>query len=468
MKKSAAKHSTVQITEIRILPAFAIARLGSSPHPVDAYYHVNPKDHVSSRRIRPMDTLEIDPRTGAVHLKQKQSGIQFRDTDGNVRPVAPFFEIWARPTDENFLVPLDLDLLKKARLTPRSVRWSVQVGNWKAFRRTRDPKDRIDAIIRPFNDHTIKRLKGRCKHFFRGKSIPLGSVRYIRPTAEFPQIRLRFTPASGKVYGSSTIPEGPDGILAGKVYDTKRGKWKGYRDPDDVKKDNVLDLRRTTDPQFTYADDGTGKSLGYLDDECDGFIHAELRIKKRLISAYARVVVGPPTFVPDCMPIRTIYDELEQAALGPEADRSVSGGQKLQEEVREIVLRALESVRLTNTAQMNKALREPGGGMARMDNNDFGRALEPISEPSLMDMLAIQTRHERLLVALDSGSLAWFARVLRKYGQVGDLSDEGRRRMPALMRGSDARHLALTRLQVSRVRAAAEPAPDKRQRRGRR
>jgi hypothetical protein len=124
-------------------------------------------------------------------------------------------------------------------------------------------------------------------------------------------------------------------------------------------------------------------------------------------------------------------------------------------DVREILMRALDAVRLTNTAEMNKASMGNGAGMAKMDSNDYGRALEPISDAAIVDTLAIQARHERLLVALDSGSLAWFARFLRDYNQVGDLSDDGRRRMPALLRGSDARHLALTRRQVNKVRAAA-------------
>ena len=109
-----------------------------------------------------------------------------------------------------------------------------------------------------------------------------------------------------------------------------------------------------------------------------------------------------------------------------------------------------------NTAQMNAASTQPGVGMARGDYMDYGRALEPIVESALADSLAIQARHERVLLGLESGSLAWFARVLRNYDEVGDLSVETRRKMPALMRGADSSHLALTRRQVNKVRAAAE------------
>jgi hypothetical protein len=76
--------------------------------------------------------------------------------------------------------------------------------------------------------------------------------------------------------------------------------------------------------------------------------------------------------------------------------------------------------------------------------------------PNVVDNLAILARHELILLSLQSGSLAWFARLVRHYNQVGDLSDEGRRRMPALMRGADGGHLALTRRMVNKILQAAD------------
>jgi hypothetical protein len=109
-----------------------------------------------------------------------------------------------------------------------------------------------------------------------------------------------------------------------------------------------------------------------------------------------------------------------------------------------------------NTGQLNKGGTTRGVGMARMDTLDVNRKSEPIFDPMVADSLAIRSRHERVLLALESGSLAWFARVLREYDKVGDLTDDGRRRMPGMMRSADGRHLALTRRQVSKVKAAAE------------
>jgi hypothetical protein len=449
----------VEIAEIRILPAFSIARLGSSPDPMDNYRLEIP-DPIGSRRVVCAQTLAVNPRNGEVHAKPLPFDVKFRDAEGDIRPVSPFLEVWALLAGSDELVPLTKDLLKEAKATPADVKWSVHVGNIKAFRRTGDPGDQILAGTGPFSDHAPKALMGKATNFLANKSISFGSVRYIKPNEEFPQIRLRFTPGAGKVYGPPPAKTGQhDGNLADEVYDASKGRWKGYEDAADPKKDPVLCIRKTTNPSNVYAgtdmaDGAHRKSWGYLDDECDGIVDVTLRIRDRQLSAYARIAAGPPTFAPDSMPVRTVYDELEQAMYGPDLETEVT--RQEIEEVMQIVRRALETVRLMNTGQMNKFSQERGVGMARMDFLDVNRAGAPVVDPAIAESLAIRARHERVLLALESGSLAWFARVLREYDQVGDLSDDGRKKMPALMRGADSRHLALTRRQVSKVRAAAD------------
>jgi hypothetical protein len=449
----------VEIVEIRILPAFAIARLGSSPDPMDNYC-LEIRSAIGARRIVCAETLLVD-RDGQAHAKPRPFDVKFRDADGNIRPVSPFLEIWTLLAGRDELVPLTEDLLKEAKATPADVKWSVHVGNIKAFRRTGDAGDQILACAGPFSDHAPKPLLGKALNFLPNKTIPFGSMRYIKPNAEFPQIRLRFTPAAGKVYGPPPEKGGQhDGNLADEVYDASKGHWRGYQDPADPTNDPVLGIRKTTNPGNVYAGtdlppDGTHRrSWGYLDDECDGIVDVALKIKDKQLCAYARIAAGPPTFAPDSMPVRTVFDELEQAMFGPELETEVTP-QEI-EEVMHIVRRALETVRLMNTGQLNKFSAERGVGMARMDFLDVNRAPAPVVDPAVADSLAIRARHERVLLALESGSLAWFARVLREYDQVGDLSDEGRKKMPALMRGADSRHLALTRRQVNKVRAASE------------
>ncbi len=449
-----------EIAEIRILPPFAIARLGSSIDPMDNY-DLELTDPIGVRHITDAETLLVDHQTGEAQAKARPFQVKFRDAQGNIRPVSPFLEVWALLADSDELVPLTLDVLQQAGLTLSEVKWSVKTANIKAFRRTGDPHDRIEAETGLFSDHGVKLLQGQCVNFLPEKSIPLGSVQFIKPNAAFPEIRLRFTPAAGKVYGPPLPDEKKDGNLAGEVYDTNKGRWKGYQDAADPKTDPILDIRKATNPGNVYAgtdstdpDNPHRVSWGYLDDECDGIVDVEITAGGKRLTAYARIAAGPPTFAPDSLPVRTVSDELEQAMYGPELETEVTSEEI--EQVKQIVRHALETVRLMNTSQMNMFSKQRGVGMARMDFLDVNRAGTTIVDPAVADSLAIRSRHERVLLALESGSLAWFARVLREHDEVGDLTDDGRRKMPALMRGADARHLALTRRQVNKVRTAAE------------
>lgn len=428
------------IAEIRILPPLAIARFGSSPDPMDNYDLVVTHP-VGAREIQAADTYLVDPATGDVSIKHPPFDVRFRDDDGNIRPVSPFLEVWVRLDAQTELVPLTLKLLSAAGLSLDALHWSVELASRKAFRRTGDRHDIVEARTGAFHDHCPHALNGVAPNFIAGKSVPFGQAQFVRPSADAPEIRLRFTPAPGRVYRD--------------VYDAGKGTWKGFVEPGDLKTD-PNGVRRCTNPSDIYdghTKDGNWVSAGDFDDACDGFVNVALDTSAGELTAYARVSAGPPTFAPDSLPVRTVGDELEQVLLGTDFDGPVTETEMA--EVKEIVRRALETVRLMNTAHLNSAA--PGiDGMALSDFLTWKRALEPIVVPAVADALAIRARHERVLIALESGTLAWFARVLRDYSDVGLLTDEGRRKMPALMRGADGNHLALTRRQVSKVRAAAE------------
>jgi hypothetical protein len=132
---------------------------------------------------------------------------------------------------------------------------------------------------------------------------------------------------------------------------------------------------------------------------------------------------------------------------------SVSDEEATLERAEEIIRRAFETMRLMNTKAMNT-----GSGfnnMAFMDNNDVNRTQEAIMAPALVEQRSLLSLHQSVITALRSGTAPWFVDVLRQYDQIGDLSTKGRRKMPALMRGADGRHLTLTRRQVDIIRRVA-------------
>lgn len=426
------------IRELRILPPLAIGRFGAAPTPMDNYdVSVVSERPLGPRVITPAQTLEVDVASGEIVRSFVPERLSFT-ADGAVRPVAPFLEVWAL-SDGGQLEPLTVDLLQAEGADPGDLRWSVTAANLKAFRRTRDAGDRIVAQLDDIDDHERHALRGGCANFWSGKAIPFGHVQYIRPTAAHPEIRLRFTPAAGLVYGAGDTEPGAaagsdDPNVADVVYDANRGRWRGHIDRG----------RGTTQPGNIYAGRATENgwmSLGYLDDGCDAIARVRLSVGGRVLAAFARFAAGPPVYAPDAVPIRTVADELEQALFGP----TVTPDEATLERVEEIVRRAFENVRLMNTEAMNR------GGMAAHDRG-LGRRAEPIMAASLVDDFALESLHQSLLVALRSGTAPWFADALRKPEEVGDLSDRGRRKMPAMMRGSDGRHLTLTRRQIDLIR----------------
>jgi len=456
------------IMELRILPPLAVARLGASEQPLENYnLEVSPDDPIGFRRIVGAGTLIVDPATGEIADSYVPKRVRFRDGP-LIRPLAPFLEVFARTSDDT-LEPLTLDLLRRHKLDPKKIRWTVEVGNLKIFRRTGNPRDRIEAKAE-FSDHRPHDLRGLCKNFLPRRVLPLGSVRYIKPNRKFPQIRLRFTPAKGLVYGASTrrkevdefnkIVEKPDDIISSDrvLYDTKKGKWRGYSDADDTPSP------LQTNPAQIYAGyvdpkSGNQVSWGYHDDECDGLVSVRLAVAGKTLSAFARIGAGPPTFAPDSIPIRTVADELDQVLdLTPAAKHAATDEVPL-EEAEEIVRRAVESVRLMNTAVLNgntvEGRTDAQSTMPRQDTNDFNRFYQPVMTTTSVDNHAVLALHQNSLAALRSGTGAWFAQALRRPDQIGDLTDIGRRKMPALMRGADGRYLTLTRRQIDMVVKAA-------------
>jgi hypothetical protein len=440
--------SLPNLLEIRLLPPMAIGRLGASDDPMDNYDVIVPDARrLGWREVKPALTLHVDLVSGEISGKSIPNKLSFKDAKGFIRPLSPFLEVWARFQEQPELVPLTLYHLTERNLKPSDIRWSVHVANHKAFRRTANAADKIECRIPEIKDHQRHPLLGQCENFIKGATIPFGFVQYIQPTDAFPEIRFRFTPASGFVYA----PEGsePKSFHA-EVY-RKDGPWAGWPDPGGP---------QSTMPGGIYYGGDTGKSRGFLDDACDGIIDVELATNGTKLSSYARVMAGPPAFAPDSFPIRRIFDELEMAMNGPQSD----GG--TNQDVQDIVRRAFESIRLMNTTVMNgNQVIGHGSNMTSQDSNDVNRYFAPIMAPGTVDNLAVQAIHEYVFAALESEVPPWFAQTFRRFNEIGDLTDTGRRRMPAMMRGADGRYLALTRRQLDIIRMASglisleQPAP---------
>ena len=208
-----------EIVAIRILPPIVIARFGSSPSPMDNYELVIPKPSDGTpgtgyREIVPAETLVVDEQDGSIKASGVPAQVRFRDQQNRIRPICPFLEVWVQFEGDAKMVPLTLKDLQALGLGADALRWRARAGNLKAHRRTGDPRDRVEADTGEFSTHEPQPLIGNSPNFKPGKNIPFGQIRYIKPTAAHPEIRARFTPGAGLVFG----PRSGDPLINDDVY----------------------------------------------------------------------------------------------------------------------------------------------------------------------------------------------------------------------------------------------------------
>ena len=181
------------IVELRILPPLAIGRLGSSKVPLEAF-DLEVSRHKSPRlpADRSASKLSRRPEDGrAQGARAEVDSLQRRRT-ARSGPLAPFLEVFAvTSASPEKLVPLSTKLLEAEKLTLAAIRWTVEVGNIKAFRRTNNIKDKIVARVEGIRDHKPHELLGNCPNFLPGKHLKLG----LRPVHQAQQAVSR-DPAS--------------------------------------------------------------------------------------------------------------------------------------------------------------------------------------------------------------------------------------------------------------------------------
>jgi len=466
----------LKLERLCILPPMVIARFGSSPIPMEAYEVRIPVDGSGKpttdyRSIVPAETFVIDAATGAITGAAPPPQVRFRDAQGRIKPVCPFLEVWAQFVGKDELVPLTLEHLEDLGVTPANLVWRVRAANLKVFRRTGDPRDKVEADTGPFSDHDVHALDGRSGNFKPGKSIPFGSIRVIRPTTAFPEVRLRFTPGKGHVFG----PRAGDPLVTDDVYagstsgglppTTVPGRWDRYynRDPFMPPVTAPADIFQGRD--IGMRDQTAKLSSGYLDDTCDGIVEVVLAVGGQSFPAYARFAAAVPDFAPDSFPVRSIADDIEQMALGPGVTPPTdqAGLDALRDDVHDILRRALDTQRQMNVAALNG--NEPVEDVAVFRNNmpgqqtSYNRTFEPIfPNPSYAGALGMHKAFLEAAINSASGDQAFtggFAFV-RQPEDIANLENTKRVLMPAMMRGNEGLELALTRRQIAKL-ALADP-----------
>jgi hypothetical protein len=470
----------MKIRELRILPPFAIGRLGSAKKPQDNYtIDDDPKQPLGYRKIVPAQTLKVNEKTGEIESSTIPETIVFK-IDGKIRPVAPFLEVFAvlenspkKKGAPEKLVKLDRAVLKKLGASRAKIEWRVSVANRKVMRRTENLDDMVAADTGWFSDHKKHVLKGTCKNFVPGGYIDFGHARFICPNDRFGEIRLRFTPAQGLIYGPhreiDPVTGKPDPVIPAEraIYDASDASkdWVGFgKDPEKVSNQTVPpSLFAIEPPAPSWLNNNVAVSRGYLDDACDGFVEVRLSLPGgELLTATARICSAPPAVVPDSLFIRSLADDLEQVIFGPEVPKE--SYEVTRNRALDIIRRAYETVRFMNVAVMN-GNNINGRSSLSLDSMpeeeaaDTERAIRPVMAPGSVDTIGIMTLHEQVFAALRGGAAPWFLKLLRRPHEVADFTDRGRRKMPALMCGADNNYLALTYRQIDTIRRVALEAP---------
>src|SRR5262245_34016504 len=135
------------IKKIVILPPLAFARFGSYKEPVASYTLEPPSEDepLGHRKLKAEPTLIVSD-DGEILKDDPTPDISFNEkiqkngkTFHQVRPVAPFFELWGELDDGRFVH------LTEKELAGAKVEWCVEVANRKVFRRTRSADDIVSA-----------------------------------------------------------------------------------------------------------------------------------------------------------------------------------------------------------------------------------------------------------------------------------------------------------------------------------
>jgi hypothetical protein len=336
-------------------PPMAIARVGGARDPMPAYrWRLDENPHRGMQTmIEPALTLVPQSIHATGHHPYRLTAelpekITFKDRKGRIRPVAPFFELWARLQDRDGTVvevPVTRAFLDRRGVSLGHLRFTVVAGNRKAEARTKLASDAaIARKVFAADDYASHRLDAISPHtegqmpLVRADApLPLGKVQTFRENTEnrscktrLDQIRIRFTPGKGDSFGPPEAAKAPASPLGpgafappiteyGRIHKMTRKEnrilssgspWLGYN----FRTGNTPKWPTPMD-SYDGARVGSGNGWGLIDDTCDLMLTAELSIDGRHHVARARAMAGPPDFAPDRRPFYSIRDELDDRDL---------------------------------------------------------------------------------------------------------------------------------------------------------
>ena len=399
----------MNIKKIYFLPPLAIARVGGSDTPLDCFVWNSDRTVYGAHRtiIQPAVSLEV-LADGSLRPFLANS-IQFKDR-GQLRPVAPFFELWALLDSGNGAgpkpTPLTPPLLAQFDASTDNIEYTITVANRKAQRRTNSAscayiaRENVNA-----SDFAPRPLKAFSPHgsgeeplVYKDHPIHLGTFQAIKPVSrramgiDLGALRVRFTPAKGKVYGppdaisgpASPLPQGvalPPVTQGGRLHEIVPLENR-ILNPNTPWSKHVMD-QDNIDPQpsdsYDGANVGDNRSWGVVDDSCDGVIEASVVIGNIRYTAVARVLSSCPDYAPDRRPFFSMADDLADRDL-PAIDINADPPPEAAYEVADLFERAFETASLFNLdAMRTRAVLEniankpfPGNkGLPEMDHRSM-------------------------------------------------------------------------------------------------
>jgi hypothetical protein len=482
------------IRSIFINPPIAIARLGGSSVPQDAYLWVKSLDPRADGETALFPTWSLTVRADGSALPSVPTELILRD-GALVRPVCPFLEVWALLGEDGSNpdswreVPLTTSLLAEQGASEANLTFRIDAHNLKAARRTIDDAlsfGTSPAIEIAGDKHQPVALlatsppNARRPMIPRGRNIPLGSVQIIqsRPNpadapwgkeVDLDVIRLRFTPAQGRFYGppqaTATTRQRPFPAVdpANAFLDPKAG-WYGARPADNL-----------VQPSDTYdgAEVRGAQSLGVVDDTCEARIDVSLRLRgsRTPLRAFANVFVAPPDFGPDRRPFLSLADEINDrsddagarnSSMSP-ADRDAWIEDLFERVYDTVSLLNLDCYRLRRGASLTGARLAPAlandeviparQAMGREDalRNPLYTVLAPSPNRRLPLSAHARRQHRAIsdiqalrdFISLNPGRIQSLVRGPFEVEDVED-TDFATMRMPPFMRQSNAQPLALS------------------------